>query len=98
MEVGATMDLSEPQAFKNVFLQMMMDKTSTFRSTYHKNLHHIQVFDVRYERQSRIGSGTLLLLPTSASTKISRFHFQLPHPWLQHYQMPHFIPEKHRKG
>ena len=47
--VGAIPDLSEPQTFKNVFLQMMIDKTFTFRHIFHKKLHHIHVFDVRYE-------------------------------------------------
>ena len=46
---GAAHDLSEPQAFKNVSLQMMIDKTYTFRRIFHKNLHRIRVFDVRYE-------------------------------------------------
>ena len=102
--MGAAPDLSEPQAFKNVSLQMMMEKTFTFRSIFHKNLHRIQVFDVRYEWQSGSRSGTLLPLPASTSTQICRFHhfrFQLslPHPWLQHYQnMLHFTLEKHRKG
>ena len=34
--VGAAPDLSEPQAFKNVSLQMMIDKTFTFRRIFHK--------------------------------------------------------------
>ena len=68
--VGAAPDLNEPQACKNVSLQMMIDKTFTFRRIFHKNLHHIQVFDVRYEWQS--GSGTLLPLPQkfAASTSL----------------------------
>ena len=36
-------DLSEPQAFKNVSLQVMIDKTPTFRRMFYKDLHHIQV-------------------------------------------------------
>ena len=44
--VGAAPDLSDPQAFKNVSLQMMIDKTFTFRRIFHKNLHHNQGFDV----------------------------------------------------
>ena len=66
--VGAAPDLSEPQAFKNVSLQMMTDKTFTFRRIFHKNLHHIQVFDARYEWQSGSGSGTLLPLPRQFAT------------------------------
>ena len=49
MGVGAAPDLSEPQAFKNVSLQMMIDQTFTCCRTLHKKLHHIQVFDVQYE-------------------------------------------------
>ena len=76
---GAALDLSEPQAFKNVPLQMMVNIISTFRRIFHKNLHHIQVFDVRYKWKN--GNGTFLPLPASASTKICRFHrfrFQIP--------------------
>ena len=49
---------------------MMIDKTSTFRCIFHKNLHHIQVFDVRYEWQSGSGSGNLLPLPAFASKSL----------------------------
>ena len=87
--LGAAPHLSEPQAFKIVSLQIMIEKTSTFRRIFHKNFHHIQVFDVRYEWQS--GSGTFL--PLSASAKICRFH--IPG---YNIQMLHFTPEKHRKG
>ena len=48
--VEAATDLSEPKTFKNVSLQMI-DKTFTFRRMFHKNLHHIRIFDVRYEWQ-----------------------------------------------
>ena len=44
--VGAALDLSEPQASKNISLQMMINKTFTFCHIFHKKLHHIQVFDV----------------------------------------------------
>ena len=44
--VGAALDLSEPQAFENISLQMMIDKTFTFCPIFHKKLYHIQVFDV----------------------------------------------------
>ena len=47
--VGAAPDLSETQAFKNVSLQMMIDKTFTYGRIFCKKLHHIQVLDVRYE-------------------------------------------------
>ena len=47
IRVGTAPNLSEPQAFKNVSLQMMIDKTFTFYCIIHKRLHHIQVFDVR---------------------------------------------------
>ena len=46
---GGRTDLTEPQAFKNVSLQMMTDMTFTFRRIFHKKMHHIQVFDVRYK-------------------------------------------------
>ena len=46
IEVGAATDLTEPQAFKNVCLQMMIDKTFTFCRIFYKKLHHNQVFDV----------------------------------------------------
>ena len=42
-------DLSGSQAFLNVSLQMMIDKTFIFRPIFHKKLHRIQVFDARYE-------------------------------------------------
>ena len=45
--VGAAPDLSEPQAFKNVSLQIMINKTPTFRRVFHKNLHHLHFFDVQ---------------------------------------------------
>ena len=44
--VETASDFSEPQAFKNVSLQTMIDKTITFRRIFHKKLHHIQVFDL----------------------------------------------------
>ena len=66
--VGAAPNLSELQAFKNASLQMKIDEISTLRRIFHKNLHHIQVFDVRYEWRN--GSGNLLPLPASASTSL----------------------------
>ena len=44
--VWASPDVSELQAFKNVSLQMVIDKTFTFCRTFHKKLRRIQVFDV----------------------------------------------------
>ena len=44
--VGTAPNLSEPQAFKNVYLQIIVDKTFTFCHIFLKKLHHIQVFDV----------------------------------------------------
>ena len=44
--VGAAPDLSEPQAFKNASLQMMIDKTLTFCRIFYKKLQHNQSFDV----------------------------------------------------
>ena len=44
--VGAAPDLSEAQALKNVSLQMMIDKTFTFRRIFYKKLHRNQSFDV----------------------------------------------------
>ena len=37
MGVGAAPDLSEPQAFKNVSLQRMIDQTFIFRCIFKKN-------------------------------------------------------------
>ena len=48
--VWAAPDLNELQAFKNESLQMVIDKTFTFRRVFHKKFHHIQVFEVRYEQ------------------------------------------------
>ena len=39
--VGNASNLSEPRAFKNVSLQVMIDKTLPFRRIFHKKLHHI---------------------------------------------------------
>ena len=38
---GAALDLREPQAFKNVSLQMMIDQTYIFRRIFFKKLHHL---------------------------------------------------------
>ena len=46
---GGCLDLSEPQAFKSVSLQMIIDKTFTFYLIFYQKLHHIQDFDVQYE-------------------------------------------------
>ena len=59
-------DLSQLQAFKNVSLQMMIDQTFTFRRVFLKK---IQVLTFYVNGQS--GSGTLLPLPASASTKFA---------------------------
>ena len=67
--VGSAPDLREPQALKNVSLQIMIAKTSNFCRKFHKNLHHIHVFDVRYEWQS--GSGTLLPLQLPLTQKFA---------------------------
>ena len=45
IRVGAAPDLSEPQAFKNVSLQVI-DKTFIFRRIFYKKLHHNEGFDV----------------------------------------------------
>ena len=39
--VWAAPDLNEPQAFKNVSMQMMIDQTFTFCRIFYKKLHHI---------------------------------------------------------
>ena len=44
--VGAAPNLSKLQAFKNVFLQMVINKTFTFCRIFHKKLQRIQVYDV----------------------------------------------------
>ena len=78
---GGCPDLSKPQAFKNVRLQMMTDKTSTFRRIFHKNLLHFQVFDVRYingkvEAVPFYRFQLQLLLPQKFAT--SSFRFLIP--------------------
>ena len=48
--VGAAPDLSEPQALKNVFLQMIINRKNIYFSSYNflKIAPHSR-FDVRYE-------------------------------------------------
>ena len=84
-------NLSEPQVFKNVSLQMMIDETFTFYCIFHKKLHHIQVFDVRYEWPKR----KRYPFTTSASPKICRFQLPLPHFCLK-YQIT-LIFQRHLK-
>ena len=36
-EVGSALDLSEPQAFKNVCLQIMINQTFSFRRMFSQN-------------------------------------------------------------
>ena len=69
---GAAPDLSETQAFKNLSLQMMIDRTFTFRNKFHKQLYTFKFWT--FDMNSQSGSGTLLPLPASASTKSCRFH------------------------
>ena len=75
--VGAASDLREPQAFKNVALQMMINQTFLFRGIVFKKLHLIQVlmFDIR--GQSGSGNNTHLLLqlplPRKFTASASRF-------------------------
>ena len=71
--VGAAVDLREIQAFKNVSLQMMIDQTFIFHRIFFFKLHLIQVLTFNINGQVN-GSGTLLALPASASTKNYRFH------------------------
>ena len=49
IEVGAAPDLSEPQAFQNVSLQLMIDQRLSFCRIFYKKLYHYQGFDFRYE-------------------------------------------------
>ena len=56
--MGAGPDLSEPQAFKHLSLQMLIDKTFTFCRTFYKKLHHFQV--LMFDMNGQSGSGTLL--------------------------------------
>ena len=79
---GGCPDLSEPQTFKNVSLQMTVYRAYTFRHKFYKKLYPIQGLDVRYEwpewKRKRY--------PFTASTKICRFHrfhfeLPLPRPW-----------------
>ena len=42
-QVAAATDLSEPQAFKEVSLQIMIIKHSLFARFFSEELHHIQV-------------------------------------------------------
>ena len=50
IEVGNVTDLGELHAFKIVSLQMVYQ---TFCHIFYKKLHHIQVFDDRYEWPKR---------------------------------------------
>ena len=70
--VEAAPDLSEPQAFENVSVQMIIDKTLSFCRIFHKKFHHVQVFDVRYEwpKWKRY----------SSTVSSFRFHKSLPLP------------------
>ena len=47
--IRAAPDLSEPQAFKNVSLQMTINQTFTFVVYFIKKLHHNHIFDDRYK-------------------------------------------------
>ena len=78
--MGAARDLSEPQAFKNVSLQMMIDQTFTLRRIFLKK-YPIQVFTFDMNDQS--GSGTLSRLPAFA--KICRFHIPV---WNMRFKEP----------
>ena len=61
--MGSFQDLSEPQAFKNVSLQMMIDKIFYFRRIFFEKLHHSQVLTFDMNGQSGSGSKSLLPLP-----------------------------------
>ena len=72
--VGAAPDLSKPQAFKNVSLQLIIDQTFTFRRIFFERLHHIQL--LAFDTKGQIGRGTFLPLPVSASTSLfQNFYF-----------------------
>ena len=71
--VGAVPNLSEPQAFKNVSLQMIIDQTFPFRRIFCKKFHHIQVLTFDINGQSGSGNITLLPLPASASLLMWKF-------------------------
>ena len=43
---GGYPDLSEPQAFKNVFLQIIVYQTFTYCQVFYKELYYVEVFDV----------------------------------------------------
>ena len=74
--VGAAPNISDLQAFKNVSLQMMIYQTFTFRQIFFFfNFHHIQV--LTFDTKGQSGNGTLLPLPTFASTKICSFRFDI---------------------
>ena len=72
--VGAAAVLTEPQAFQNVALQMMINQTFTFRRIFHKKLHHIHVFDVRYSTVATAGQGGAVPPLTAACAPL---HFGL---------------------
>ena len=96
--VGAALDLSEPQAFKNVSLQMMIDQTIIFfRRTFFKKLHLIQFFTFDINGQS--GSHTLLPLPqkfAASTTSTSTIHIPGSKLMIQisHLKYNIFVPFK----
>ena len=73
MRGGSCQDLSEPQAFKTVSLQVMIDQTFTFRRTLKKNCTTFK-FDVQYEWPKR--------KRYSFTASSFRFHENLPLPLL----------------
>ena len=85
--MGVATDLSEPLAFKNVALQMMIDQTFTFRRiSKKKKMLYSQDFDVPYER------------PKWKRYPFTAFSFRenlpFPHPWLK----PCFRKKIHRSN
>ena len=61
--VGGAADLSEPQAFKNVSLQMMIDKTFIFRRIQYFTKNCTTFKFLTFNMNGLSGSGTLLPLP-----------------------------------
>ena len=70
--VGTASDLSEPQAFKNVSLQNIIHKTSTFRRIFHKNCAAFEflTFDMNGKVEAEA---------------VPFYHFQLPLPFPQKF-------------
>ena len=78
---GGCPDLSEPQTFKNVSLQMTVYRAYTFRHKFYKKFTPFKVLMFVMNGQSGNGSGTHLPLPqkfAAFTASISSFRFHVP--------------------